>query len=110
LYVGPSDALALNISNGDYADVTSETGSVRLPVRITEDLGPKTVALPHGWGHQHSGLGVAAKTPGVNVNILAADGPQNIDRISGMAVLTGIFVNIRRAEEPQDAGSWSGKG
>ena len=110
LYISPSDALALNISNGDFADVTSQTGSVRLPVRISEDLGPKTVALPHGWGHQHSGLGVAKKTRGVNVNILAADGPENLDRISGMAVLTGIFVDIKHAEEPQVVESWSGKG
>ena len=83
---------------------------MRLPVRISEDLGPKTVALPHGWGHQHSGLGVAKKTRGVNVNILAADGPENLDRISGMAVLTGIFVDIKHAEEPQVVESWSGKG
>ncbi len=109
LYVSPEDARELNLSNGDFADVTSKTGSLRLPVRISEDLGIKTVALPHGWGHQHSGLSVANKTRGVNVNILAADGPLNIDRISGMAVLTGIYVDITRSTEEQETGSWSGK-
>jgi anaerobic selenocysteine-containing dehydrogenase len=92
------------------ADVSSNTGTLRLPVRLSEDLGPKTVALPHGWGHQHSGLTVAKKTSGVNVNILAADGPSSIDPVSGMAVLTGLFVDIKRSVEPLDTGSWSGIG
>ncbi|MFZ4520325.1 MAG: molybdopterin-dependent oxidoreductase [Bacteroidales bacterium] len=108
LYIGPADALILQLENGDIADVTSQTGSVRLPVRISEDLGSKTVALPHGWGHQHSRLTVAGKTRGVNVNILAADGVEHIDPISGMAVLTGFSVEITKSENPQNVHSWSG--
>ena len=70
---------------------------------------PGTVALPHGWGHQHArGLSVASKTRGVNVNLLAADGPDQIERISGMARLTGIPVDVRPAAGPQAADSWSG--
>ena len=69
----------------------------------------KTVALPHGWGHQHSGMQVAKKTLGVNVNILAAGGPGNIDKVSGMAVLTGIPVDIKPACAPRVTTSWSGK-
>ncbi|MCX6266622.1 MAG: molybdopterin-dependent oxidoreductase [Bacteroidetes bacterium] len=109
LYISPPDAARLNLADGDLADVTSDTGSVRLPVRISEDLGILTVALPHGWGHQHSGLNVAKKTRGVNVNILAADGPGNIDQVSGMSVLTGFCVDVKRSEEALVAGSWSGK-
>jgi formate dehydrogenase len=54
------------------------------------------------------GLSVASRTRGVNVNLLAADGPERIERISGMAHLTGIPVDVRRAEGPQDPTSWSG--
>ena len=62
--------------DGDLADVTSETATVRVPVRLLDDLMPGTVALPHGWGHQHAtGLSVASRAGGVNVNLLAADGP-----------------------------------
>lgn len=109
LYLSPADAYALNLIAGDLADVSTHTGSVRLPVRISEDLAPMTVALPHGWGHQHSGLSIARQTRGVNVNILAADGPGNIDPVSGMALLTGFFVDIVKSGEPQDGSSWSGK-
>jgi len=68
---------------------------------------PGTVAVPHGWGHQHSNLEVASKTKGVNVNLLAADGPDSLERVSGMAHLTGIAVVVAPAAGDQQA-SWSG--
>jgi formate dehydrogenase len=109
LYVHPDDAAPRGLSDGDVADVTSGTATVRVPVRLLPDLQPGTVALPHGWGHQHAaGLGVASKTSGVNVNILAADGPENLEPVSGMARLTGILVEVEKAAGPRDAGDWSG--
>jgi formate dehydrogenase len=60
---------------------------------------PGVVALPHGWGHQKAtGLGIASKTRGVNANLLMADGPESLERLSGMAHQTGLVVEVRRAE------------
>jgi hypothetical protein len=42
----------------------------------------------------------------VNVNILAADGPENLELISGMARITGITVEVIKAAELQ-AATWS---
>lgn len=109
LYMHPDDARRLGLRDGDLADVESATATVRLPVRLLADLMPGTVALPHGWGHQHArGLSVAGKTTGVNVNLLAADGPERLERVSGMAHLTGIPVDVRPAEGPLCPDSWSG--
>jgi formate dehydrogenase len=109
LYVHPDDARPRGLSDGDMADVTSGTATVRVPIRLLPDLQPGTVALPHGWGHQHAaGLGVASKTSGVNVNLLSADGPENLEPVSGMARLTGILVEVEKAAAPQDVGDWSG--
>ena len=34
----------------------------RVPVKLLAELMPGTVALPHGWGHQHAtGLSVASR-------------------------------------------------
>jgi hypothetical protein len=44
----------------------------------------------------------------VNVNLLAADGPDAVDPSSGMAHLTGIPVEIRPAGGAPDPASWSG--
>jgi formate dehydrogenase len=109
LYMHPDDAARVGLANGQLADVTSETATVRVPVKLLADLMPGTVALPHGWGHQHAtGLSVASRTRGVNVNLLAADGPDRLERTSGMAHLTGFNVDVRPAAGPQDTSSWSG--
>jgi len=109
LYVHPDDAARLGLREGEFADVSTDVATVRVPVRLLADLMPGTVALPHGWGHQHaSGLSVARKTRGVNVNLLAADGPERLEPLSGMAHLTGFVVSVRPASGPQDPTSWSG--
>ncbi len=109
LYMHSDDARAAGLADGEVADVQSETGTVRIPIRILDDLMPGTVALPHGWGHQHArGLRVASGTEGVNVNLLAADGPDRLESVSGMANLTGIPVSVMPAEGPRNTSSWSG--
>jgi len=109
LYMHPDDAAARGLADGALADVATDTATVRVPVRLLPELMPGTVALPHGWGHQGAtGLSVASRTRGVNVNLLAADGPARIERVSGMAHLTGFPVEVRPAAGPQDPGSWSG--
>jgi len=109
LFMHPDDAGRVGVKTGDHADVRSATALIRLPVKLLPDLSPGTVAVPHGWGHQHArGLSRACRTAGVNVNLLAADGPDAVDPISGMAHLTGIPVEVRPAEGAPDPGSWSG--
>ncbi len=111
LYMHPQDAIDRGLADGDVADVSSATATVRVPVKLLSDLMPGTVALPHGWGHQHAkGLSVASRTRGVNVNLLAADGPDHLKRVSGMAHLTGIPVTVQPAGGPRDATDWSGIG
>ncbi|MBW2508485.1 MAG: molybdopterin-dependent oxidoreductase [Deltaproteobacteria bacterium] len=110
LYMHPEDAARTGLEDGNLADVSSETNTVRVPVKLLSDLMPGTVALPHGWGHQDSKMGVASKTTGVNVNLLAADGPDKLERVSGMAHLTGILVDVRPARGALNPRHWSGIG
>ena len=56
---------------------------------------PGVVCLPHGFGHGRSGtrLGIASQLqPGANANALSDD--QEIDLLSGNAVLNGIPVTL----------------
>ncbi len=109
LYMHPVDAAARGLAEGDLVDVSSRSGTVRVPLSTTKDLTEGTVALPHGWGHQRAkGLSVASRTTGVNANVLAADGPENLDPVSGMAQLTGILVDVRPASGPVDGSDWTG--
>lgn len=108
LYMHPLDAERLGLENKQLVDVASRTGRVRLPLKLLTDLMPGTVALPHGWGHQSTHMQVARSTTGVNVNILAADGPDNVEQVSGMVHLTGIPVTVTPAAGPLATDSWSG--
>lgn len=109
LYMHPDDAREQGFEEGDVVDVTTETASVRVPLKLLEELMRGVVALPHGWGHQHApGMTVASATEGVNVNLLAADGPEALEPLSGMARLTGIPVRIEPAAGPRATGDWSG--
>ncbi|MDH4042535.1 MAG: molybdopterin-dependent oxidoreductase [Gammaproteobacteria bacterium] len=109
VYVHPADAAKLGLAEGDVADIESATGAIRLPVRLLEELMPGTVSVPHGWGHQHArGLGVASRLAGANVNLLASDGPDSVEQLSGMSHLSGIAVTVRAAAGPVNRQSWSG--
>ncbi len=108
-YLHPDDAAELGLAAGDAVEVSSKVATVRLPVRFNKDLMRGAVAIPHGWGHQRAkGLSVAGAIAGVNVNLLAADGPDQVEDLSGMAQLTGIPVQLRPAAENPIAASWSG--
>jgi anaerobic selenocysteine-containing dehydrogenase len=95
LYMHPSDAAERGIRDRQLCQVSSSTGQVQVPVKLTEELIRGTVALPHGWGHQTAqGLTVASKTRGVNSNVLAPDGPAQLEALSGMARLTAVEVQV----------------
>jgi anaerobic selenocysteine-containing dehydrogenase len=98
LYMHPDDARRAGIQSGEMVEVKSSAGSIRLPAQLTEDMMPGAVALPHGWGHQDAeGLSVASQTSGANVNLLASDGPEALEPLSGMAQLNGIVVEVTPA-------------
>ncbi|WP_455713376.1 molybdopterin oxidoreductase family protein [Streptomyces zhihengii] len=94
LQVHPDDAARLRLGDGDTARVTGDGGSVEVPVEITDEVRRGVVSLPHGWGHDRSGvrLSVASARPGVNVNQLL-DGSRT-DPMSGTAVLNGFPVEV----------------
>jgi formate dehydrogenase len=107
-YMNPEDMKELGLEELDLVDISTDTSTIRIKVKPLDTLIRKSVAVPHGWGHQHAkGLGVASKTNGVNVNLLAADGPDRIDKVSGMAHLTGFNVKINKSEGIQEH-TWSG--
>ncbi len=98
-YLCAADAARIGVADGELVDVESAHGRVRIPVRISDDLMPRTVAIPQCWGHEKAdGLSHARRHPGVNSNHLAGDGKEHVEPLSGMSHLSGIVVDVRRAE------------
>lgn len=97
-YVSPEDAQRIGVANGDDVDVRSAYGKIRIPVRVSDEMMPRTVAIPQCWGHAKAdGLAHASQHPGVNSNLLAGDGRDNVEALSGMSHLTGILIDVTRA-------------
>ncbi|MEZ4292076.1 MAG: molybdopterin-dependent oxidoreductase [Myxococcota bacterium] len=105
-FVSPEDAARIGVASGDEVEVESAHGRIRIPVRVTDEMMPRTVAIPQCWGHAKAdGLSHASKHPGVNSNLLAGDGPEHIEALSGMSHLSGILIDVRRAAGPAGVGS-----
>ena len=95
-YLSPADAARIGVENNDLVEVESRYGKIEIPVRVTAEMMERTVAIPQCWGHQKAdGLSHARKHPGINSNLLAGDGPETIEVLSGMSHLSGILVDIR---------------
>ena len=97
LLVHPDDATRLGLQHQGRAKLAGPGGSVLVPVEVSDSMMPGVVSLPHGWGHDRDGvrLEVAAGHPGVNSNVVA--GTEQLDRLSGTAVLNGIPVEVAPA-------------
>ena len=74
LRVHPDDAAAHGLEDGGEARLESKDGAVTVPVSVSDEMTPGTVALPHGWGHR-GGWQLANQHAGANVNLLAGSGP-----------------------------------
>lgn len=95
-HMHPADARDAGVEDGETVSVTSRSGRIVLSVKVTDEMMRGAIAIPHGWGHADAdGLTVARTTGGANVNLLADDGPESVDPISGMARLNGIVVEVR---------------
>jgi anaerobic selenocysteine-containing dehydrogenase len=97
LLVNPEDADRLGVTEGENARVRSRVGEVVAPVRISHEMMPGVVSLPHGYGHAVRGalMSVARAHPGVNANRLSDEA--GVDALSGNAILNGIPVEITAA-------------
>ncbi|WP_102141862.1 molybdopterin-dependent oxidoreductase [Mycobacterium hubeiense] len=91
------DAAAANVVDGDVVRVVSPHGQIELPVTVTKDIVAGVIAVPHGWGHKGTGgWRLANGAGGANVNQLMSSAPEDLEKLAGMARLTGVPVRVER--------------
>ena len=93
LLVNPTDLASRGLVDGAMVKVWSRVGSVVVEAKATDEMMPGVVSLPHGYGHQKSGvrLSRASQVEGASINDLTD--PERLD-ISGNAALSGVPVRI----------------
>lgn len=93
--MNPDDAAGLGIGDGDTIRVTSKTGEIEIPVRVSSDIRQGVVAIHQFWGHVYdSGMKTSRQYPGVNVNHLHDDRERDV--FTGMPVFNGTACRIAR--------------
>ncbi|HVM64033.1 MAG TPA: molybdopterin-dependent oxidoreductase [Acidimicrobiales bacterium] len=89
LWVHPDDAATAGISEGATVAVTSTVGTIRCRARVTEDVLPGSVSIPHGIAGQ-------------NVSVLTDSRPGTTDALTGMVRQSGVRVTIEAAATQPD--------
>ena len=80
--VHPNTVAKFGITDGDMAVVESKRGSIKMKVKVTEDIVPGVLSIPHGWAGQ------------ANVSLLTDE--TTADAISGFPA-KAVLCRIRAA-------------
>ena len=93
----PDDAARLSLEDGQTVSVISDTCQISLPLKVSEDIMPGVISVPHGWGHGREGvqLRVATRHAGASVNDVI--GSATVETLTGMAVLNAVPVQVEAA-------------
>jgi anaerobic selenocysteine-containing dehydrogenase len=94
LLVHPDDAERHGVRDGELAVLKSRVHTGEVRVRVSDEMRPGVVSLPHGWGHARSAAwqAVAASRPGVSLNDWTDDGV--VESVIGQSILNGVPVRL----------------
>lgn len=104
LHINPDDAEVKGITSGDDVELSTDTGSVRVTVEVTDKISRGVVSYPHGWGH-HGGWHKANSRGGANINALLTTDLTAKDVLSGSSHLDGVAVTMKRVILPNQDSS-----
>ena len=90
----PKDANNLSITNHQKIRITSNVGSIELPVEISDEMKEGVLSIPHGFGHNRQGtkIKLAEENAGESINDLTDD--YNIDKLTGNVNFSGTRVKV----------------
>jgi len=97
LFVHPKDAEARGLADGGQARLESRVHRGAVRVRVTEEVMPGVVSLPHGWGHAPAARWqqVAGRHAGVSINDWTDDA--DVEGVVGQSILNGVPVRLAAA-------------
>jgi len=97
LFVHPDDARRAGVEDGAVAVMESRVHEGQVRVRVTDEVRPGVVSLPHGFGHAEGAAfqRVAGAHAGVSANDWTDD--QRVESVVGQSILNGVPVRLRRA-------------
>lgn len=103
LLIHSVDAQAGGIEDGATVELETKTGTVLAEARITDEVMPGCVCLPHGWDHKEvkQFWRIAGELPGSNFNLLVDEAL--VDRPSAGSVFNAVPCRLRKYTEEVDS-------
>lgn len=97
LLIHSEDAQKRGIVAGEWVQVASRVGAVRLKAEVSDEMMKGIVSIPHGWGHDHEDISqsVAQQHPGISINDLTDETMR--DELTGNAAFSGVPVFVEPA-------------
>lgn len=98
LRISSKDAATLSITDGDIVEVSTRSGSAQVPAKVTKDIRPGVVSMPHGWGRKlfHPETQTDIEVHGVSDNLLTDD--TQLEALTGMPIYNAIPCSVRPVE------------
>ncbi len=94
--INPKDAADYELEDGEWVDCISPTGSVRVPVMVTDEVPEGFLSMPHGYGLQYPDQD--EKEAGPAVNLLTS--LEDCDPLAKTPHHKNVRVKISKAEVP----------
>jgi anaerobic selenocysteine-containing dehydrogenase len=100
LEMNPETASSLDILDGNWVELKTAHGRVKLRAKLNPSLHPKVVAIPYGWWQACKELGLPGYNPftndGANVNLIIPN--EASDPISGAVAHRSQACRVRKLQ------------
>jgi anaerobic selenocysteine-containing dehydrogenase len=95
--INTQDAERLQVSDGETVRVVTDTSAVSLPAKVSDDIYPGNLSIPHGFGMLHTNEETGKlEQIGVNVNeLISAD---HRDAFTGVPLHKHIRCKVEKHE------------
>ena len=97
LLMHPHDMQQRKIADGSAVALSSRAGSVTVQVQQSEDVMPGVVSLPHGYGHNRTGIRMDTAVANAGVSCNDVTDELFLDKLSGNAAINGVPVTVASA-------------
>lgn len=98
LYIAALTAAQNGLAEGDWAEVVSPQGRVRLKTLIRDDMPAGVVRVPHGWWlpERAEGDGTLSGAWDFADAQICPDGPEHLDREQGVPHMKGLPCRVQK--------------
>jgi anaerobic selenocysteine-containing dehydrogenase len=99
LMINPTDAEREGLTTGDEVALSSSSGTINVPIEVSDEIMSGVLSLPHGYGHTRSGTRMEKARQHAGVSCNDVTDAFWLDGVSGNAAVNGVPVRLHKQVE-----------